>query len=276
MSVAWDLFVAQFNWVQAALVLGSGSLVGFSLGLVGGGGSILATPLLLYVVGIASPHVAIGTSAVAVALNALVNLISHARHNNVKWPCGLLFAGAGVVGAFGGSSLGKAMDGQALIALFATLMIVIGVLTLVRRAHEGKPLVRLSCGNAASIFFVGLGAGCLSGFFGIGGGFLIVPGLILATRMPTLYAVGTSLIAVAAFGATTAVNYAASGLVDWPIAALFVAGGALGGWLGARAAARLSLRAGALDNVFAIVVIAVGLYVLARTPLGARLLIAFF
>jgi uncharacterized membrane protein YfcA len=94
--------------------------------------------------------------------------------------------------------------------------------------------------------------------------------------MPTLYAVGTSLIAVAAFGATTAVNYAASGLVDWPIAALFVVGGALGGWLGARAAARLSLRAGALDHVFAIVVIAVGLYVLARTPLGARLLIAFF
>ncbi len=277
MGLGWDVLAMQIDWVQAALGLGSGSVVGFTLGLVGGGGSILATPLLLYVVGIASPHVAIGTSAVAVALNALVNLVSHARHNNnVKWPCGLLFAAAGVAGAFGGSSLGKAMDGQALIALFAGLMIAIGVLTLVRRVSEGKPLVRLSRANAAPIMLVGLGAGGLSGFFGIGGGFLIVPGLMLATGMPSLYAIGTSLIAVAAFGATTAANYAISGLVDWTIAALFVVGGALGGLLGAKAAARLSLRAGALDNVFAIVVIGVGLYVLARTPLGGRLLSAFF
>jgi uncharacterized membrane protein YfcA len=276
-GLGWDVLAMQIDWVQAALGLGSGSVVGFTLGLVGGGGSILATPLLLYVVGIASPHVAIGTSAVAVALNALVNLVSHARHNNnVKWPCGLLFAAAGVAGAFGGSSLGKAMDGQALIALFAGLMIAIGVLTLVRRVSEGKPLVRLSRANAAPIMLVGLGAGGLSGFFGIGGGFLIVPGLMLATGMPSLYAIGTSLIAVAAFGATTAANYAISGLVDWTIAALFVVGGALGGLLGAKAAARLSLRAGALDNVFAIVVIGVGLYVLARTPLGGRLLSAFF
>jgi uncharacterized membrane protein YfcA len=90
--------------------------------------------------------------------------------------------------------------------------------------------------------------------------------------MPTLFAVGTSLIAVAGFGAATAANYAVSGLVDWPVAMLFVAGGALGGLLGAKAAAKLSVRAGALDNVFAIVVIAVGLYVLSRTPFGERLL----
>jgi hypothetical protein len=136
----------------------------------------------------------------------------------------------------------------------------------------GKPAARLSRANAVPIGVVGFGAGSLSGFFGIGGGFLIVPGLIWASGMPTLFAVGTSLIAVAGFGAATAANYAVSGLVDWPVAMLFVAGGALGGLLGAKAAAKLSVRAGALDNVFAIVVIAVGLYVLSRTPFGERLL----
>ena len=79
---------------QAALGLLSGSMVGFALGLVGGGGSILAVPLLVYVVGVASPHEAIGTSAVAVAHNALVNLALHARKGHVQWPCGLVFAGA--------------------------------------------------------------------------------------------------------------------------------------------------------------------------------------
>ena len=276
MSAGFEFLMADLSALQAALGLAAGSLVGFSLGMVGGGGSILATPLLLYVVGVASPHVAIGTSAVAVALNALVNLVTHARKGNVKWPCGLLFAGAGILGAWGGSSLGKAIDGQALIAAFAGLMITIGVLTLARKAHLGKPAVRLSRTNAAPLGLVGLGAGGLSGFFGIGGGFLIVPGLIWASGMPTLFAVGTSLIAVAGFGAATAANYAASGLVNWPVAVLFVVGGALGGLLGAGAASKLSLRAGALDNVFAIVVIAVGLYVLTRTPFGQGLLSAFF
>ena len=272
MGAGLEFLALDISAVQAALSLAAGSLVGFSLGMVGGGGSILATPLLLYVVGVASPHVAIGTSAVAVALNALVNLVTHARKGNVKWPCGLLFAGAGILGAWGGSSLGKAIDGQALIAAFSGLMVAIGVLTLARKAHLGKPAVRLSRANAAPISVVGFGAGSLSGFFGIGGGFLIVPGLIWASGMPTLFAVGTSLIAVAGFGAATAANYAVSGLVDWPVAMLFVAGGALGGLLGAKAAAKLSVRAGALDNVFAIVVIAVGLYVLSRTPFGERLL----
>lgn len=276
MGAGLEFLGLEIGAVQAALSLAAGSLVGFSLGIIGGGGSILATPLLLYVVGVASPHVAIGTSAIAVALNALVNLVTHARKGNVKWPCGLLFAGAGILGAWGGSSLGKAIDGQALIAAFAGLMIAIGAYTLARKAHLGKPLVRLSRVNAAPISLVGLVAGGLSGFFGIGGGFLIVPGLIWASGMPTLFAVGTSLIAVAGFGAATAANYAASGLVNWSVAMLFVAGGALSGLLGAMAAAKLSVRAGALDNVFAIAVIAVGLYVLSRTPFGERLLSAIF
>ena len=79
--------------------VGSGSLVGFVLGLIGGGGSILAVPLLVYVVGVASPHVAIGTSSVAVALSAFSNLLGHARVGNVRWPCALVFSAAGIAGA---------------------------------------------------------------------------------------------------------------------------------------------------------------------------------
>jgi uncharacterized membrane protein YfcA len=100
----------------------------------------------------------------------------------------------------------------------------------------------------------------LSGFFGIGGGFLIVPALILAnTGMPILYAVGSSLVAVTAFGLTTAANYAMSSLVDWSLAALFVSGGVLGGLLGARSANSLASRIGALNTVFAALIFAVAI-----------------
>src|SRR5258708_15947079 len=89
--------------MQGGLGLGSGALVGFSLGLVGGGGSILAVPLMVYVVGVPNPHIAIGTSAIAVAANAAVNLSNHARGGTVVWSCALLFAAAGIVGALCGS-----------------------------------------------------------------------------------------------------------------------------------------------------------------------------
>jgi uncharacterized membrane protein YfcA len=105
----------------------------------------------------------------------------------------------------------------------------------------------------------------LSGFFGIGGGFLIVPALILATGMPILNAVGSSLIAVTAFGVTTAANYALSGLVDWYLAGLFIMGGVVGGLLGARFATTLSGRKGALNTVFAALIFAVAAYMLVRT-----------
>src|SRR6476660_8971275 len=102
---------------QGLLGLASGSLVGFSLGLIGGGGSILAVPLMVYVVGVPDAHVAIGTSAIAVAANAGVNLSNHARGGTVVWSCALMFAAAGIVGAFAGSVLGKMIDGHKLLAL---------------------------------------------------------------------------------------------------------------------------------------------------------------
>jgi uncharacterized membrane protein YfcA len=243
----------------------SGVLVGFSLGLVGGGGSILAVPLLVYLVGVPVPHLAIGTSAVAVAANAAMSLMNHARAGNVRWPCASVFAGAGVVGAFAGARLGKMVDGQVLLAAFAVMMVVVAALMLRRREPDQDREVRLGRENGPALVGTGLAVGALSGFFGIGGGFLIVPGLIFATGMPMLQAVGTSLVAVTAFGLTTAGSYAAAGLVDWTLAAVFVGGGVLGSLLGARAAHGLSRRRGLLTRVFAGLIILVAAYVLARS-----------
>jgi uncharacterized membrane protein YfcA len=250
--------------MQGVLGLASGALVGFSLGLVGGGGSILAVPLMVYVVGVPEAHVAIGTSAIAVAANAAVNLSNHARGGTVIWSCALPFAAAGIAGAFAGSILGKMMDGQRLLALFALLMLVIAVLMLKTRSRIGLADVQMTGANTSAILGLGLATGTLSGFFGIGGGFLIVPALMLATGMPIMNAVSSSLVAVTAFGLTTAASYAWSGLISWELAGLFVAGGIAGGLIGTRSARRLSERRGALNMVFAAVIIAVALYMLAR------------
>jgi len=182
--------------VQYVLGVWSGALVGFVLGLVGGGGSILAVPLIVYLVGVRNPHMAIGTSAFAVAANAAIGLVHHARAGHVKWRCAGLFAGCGILGAAAGSTLGKAFDGQKLLFLFALLMVGVGILMLRRRASFGNPDVKLGRENAGKLVGYGLGAGAFSGFFGIGGGFLIVPGLTAATGMSMINAVGSSLVGI--------------------------------------------------------------------------------
>ena len=250
--------------VQGVLGLASGGLVGFSLGLVGGGGSILAVPLMVYVVGVPDAHLAIGTSAIAVAANAAVNLSNHARGGTVRWSCALPFAAAGIIGAFAGSVFGKMLDGQKLLFLFSILMLVIAALMLKTRARIGLPDVRMNWSNMPAIVGLGLATGTLSGFFGIGGGFLIVPALMLATGMSIMNAVSSSLVAVTAFGLTTATSYAWSGLISWGLACLFIAGGIVGGLIGTRSARHLSERRGALNSVFAAVIIAVALYMLVR------------
>jgi uncharacterized membrane protein YfcA len=250
--------------LQGVLGLASGALVGFSLGLVGGGGSVLAVPLMVYVVGVREPHVAIGTSAIAVAANAAINLFNHARGGTVIWSVALLFAAAGIVGAFAGSSLGKMVDGHRLLALFALVMLVIAALMLKTRSRTGIPDVKMDWSNFPAIAGLGLATGTLSGFFGIGGGFLIVPALMFATGMPIMNAVSSSLVAVTAFGLTTAASYAWSGLVSWDLAAVFIAGGIAGGLAGTAAARHLSARRGALNTVFATVIVAVALYMLMR------------
>ncbi len=254
--------------LQDGLTLLSGSIVGFSLGLIGGGGSILAVPLLIYVVGVPSAHVAIGTSAFAVAANAVANLAAHTRMKTVKWRCAATFALAGVLGAYAGSSLSKLVDGPKLIGLFALLMLIVAGVMFARRTGAGDPNVRLNRENLPKLVLGGLAVGALSGFFGIGGGFLIVPGLMLAAGMPIMNAIGSSLLAVAAFGATAAVNYAASGLVDWRLLVMLLAGGVAGGLLGTRLSSKVGVKGSALQSVFATIIVVVALYMLSRTFLS--------
>ncbi len=245
--------------------IGSGGIVGFMLGLLGGGGSILATPLLLYVVGVAQPHIAIGTGALAVSVNAFANFASHALKGHVWWRCGAVFSALGVIGALAGSTLGKAMDGDRLIFLFGILMIIVGFLMLKPKkpTSAGKRPVDLRmCLVTAA---VALAAGAASGFFGIGGGFLIVPGLMLATGMPMINAIGTSLLSVGLFGLATALNYAASGLVDWWLAAEFISGGIAGGLLGMMLATRLSAYKNILNRLFAALIFVVAGYIFYRS-----------
>ncbi len=252
----------MLDTIQYLLGAGSGVLVGFVLGLVGGGGSILAVPLMVYLVGVQNPHVAIGTSAFAVAVNAATGLANHVRAGNVKWRCALVYAAAGIAGALAGSSAGKSFDGQKLLFLFAIVMMIVGLLMLRNRRQEGDSSVVLGRENAPKLVGYGLGTGLFSGFFGIGGGFLIVPGLVAATGMPMINAIGSSLVAVTAFGLTTAANYALSGLVDWPLALAFIVGGVIGGFLGARLATRLAGTKGRLTTIFAALIFVVAAYML--------------
>ncbi len=243
----------------------SGAMVGFTLGIIGGGGSILAVPLLVYFVGYAKhPHSAIGTTAVAVAINALIAAVPHMRAKTVQFKVGIYFALAGVVGAALGSKLGLMVQGQHLLFLFALLMIAISVL-MWRRGDTGSArgqrtdAAPFAVGRVAGTGFV---AGAASGFFGIGGGFLIVPGLIMSAGLSTIAAVGTSLLSVFAFGATTAVQYALAGKVDFPVAFLFIIGGLLGGSLGAAAGRRIG--SARLNRVFSVVLVVIAIYMILR------------
>lgn len=251
--------------VADLLSLVSGGIVGFVLGLLGGGGSILAVPLLVYVVGVRSPHLAIGTSALAVSVNAFANLIAHSRAGTVKWPCAATFAIAGVAGAFLGARLGQLVDGTKLLFFFGLVMLAVAAAMLSPRAAAGDPLVRMDRAIAVRLVGIGLLVGLLSGFFGIGGGFLIVPAIMLGSGMATINAVGSSLVSVGVFGLATAASYATAGLVDWRVAGLFILGGIAGGLAGVRLAKRLAGHRAVLTRVFAVTVVAVAAFVLWRS-----------
>jgi len=252
---------------ETILAVLSGVAVGFSLGLIGGGGSILAVPLLLYIVGVRDPHVAIGTSALAVAVSAFANFLSHWRAGTVKWDSALLFASGGLIGAVIGSTLGKLFDGQRLLLLFSLIMFAAGSAVLRPRSLAGDAEAKLNSAAVMRLLLLGFAAGVISGFFGIGGGFLVVPGIMLGSGLPILNAIGSSLFSVGTFGLTTAVNYALSGLVDFKIALLFILGGAVGGFFGIRACVRLGSHKHVLNYVFAAIVFTVAVYMLVRSGL---------
>lgn len=254
--------------LSTLLAVFSGSLVGFILGLIGSGGSILALPLLVYLVGYAGePHMAIGTTALAVGVNALANVFQHARRGSVHFPTGLSFAAPGIVGALAGAWLGLITPGENLLFLFALLMLFVAYrMWSAGRANRGDEPHRLASWKDAHVLVrvipAGLAVGVLSGFFGIGGGFLIVPAIAWAARADVRTAIGTSLVAVAAFGFTTAARYGFAGKLDLAVAGLFILGGVGGGVLGTHWSHRAPKDT--LRHLFAGVLVIVSLYMLYR------------
>ena len=246
----------------------SGGIVAMLLTVFGGGGSVLAVPLLLYVVGVRDPHMAIGASAAGVSLNALTALAGQARAGRVRWPCAVLFAVIGSAAAWIGSSVAKAIDGHQLLLAFAVAMAAVGLAMLRPKKNEGDPGVRLNRGMTPRIVASGAGVGVAAGFFGIGGGFLIVPGLMWATGMTLAAAQATSLLSVAAFGASTAVNYSLSGLVDWGVVAAMAVGGAAGTMAGLPISKRLGANAALGRQLFAGLILIVAVYVAFKAITG--------
>ena len=251
---------------MTALLLAAlgGALIGLLLTVFGGGGSVLATPWLIYVVGIADAHAAIGTSAAAVAVNAMTGLAAQAKAGRVKWPCASVFAAAGLTGALLGAHLAQQVSGAALLKWFAVAMIVIAASMLVPRKGEGDPGVRITWPIVVRLAPLGFAAGLAAGFFGIGGGFLIAPGLMAASGMTLANAGASSLVSVALFGSATSISYAAAGKVIWPLFGALIAGGAIGTLVALPLVRRLESRAALARKLFAALVVAVALYILLR------------
>jgi uncharacterized membrane protein YfcA len=256
--------------VQELLAVVSGILVGFSLGLIGGGGSILAIPLLLYFVGLSDSdlpsnymdHVVIGTTALAVGLNAYLNAGMHFRRGDVDVKRGVLFAVPGALGAVLGGLAAHFVQGELILFSFGFVMIAVALIML-RGKSFGVSDVQRGAGKGVKYHVLlptGVAVGLVSGLFGIGGGFLVVPGLIAATGLCMKKGIGTSLIAVGTFGVVSALTYALFGEVDYRIALLYLVGGIAGGYLGAKVVSTTSNYR--LKQIFAAVIIVVAIYVM--------------
>ena len=245
------------------LALALSALIGVSLGLLGGGGSILAVPILVYVARV-DVHAAIGMSLAVVGTTALVGGLVHARAGRVDLRAAALFGGSGMLGAPLGAQATHAVAPRVLLLLFAALMLAVGGLMLRGKAgaRPGAPRP-----HPVAVPAAGFGVGLLTGFLGVGGGFLIVPALTLLAGLPIHAAIGTSLLVIAANSAAGVLGHLRQGEMPLGLTAAFTASAALGALAGVRLAS--SLDPARLRRAFAVFVILVGLFLLAKNALPA-------
>ncbi len=268
--------IVDVTLLEYVLAIIAGVAVGFSLGLIGGGGSILAVPLFIYFVGIHYPHLAIGTTALAVGITAFINFAQHLKKKNASMRLGGTFALVGTMGVLIGSTIGLIIKGGELLFLFSMLMIIIGMYMYISKCRavpdeDCSKVVKNTKYSKVSGY--SLIVGLASGFFGIGGGFLIVPGLLASSKIKISMAIGTSLVAVGTFGVVTAVRYAvvspgltyvSQGMIGdvlYLIAIVYVIGGIFGGYLGTELSIHLGGKKNELRKVFSVIIIFVGIYV---------------
>ncbi len=237
-----------------------GAAIGVILGLLGGGGAILAVPGLVYVLGV-DPHAAIAASLAIVAVGALTGLAVHARSGRVDWVTALQLGVTGAIGSVGGARLGQLVPGERLLALLGLFMLVSAWLMINRPTTAGAATDR----PRWQVPLLGLGLGLLTGFFGIGGGFLIVPALTLALGLPMRLAIGTSLAVIAMNALGGVVGYL-GGAIDWPLTMLVSLGAVGGALVGGRLAGTLPERA--LRRGFAGLVASIAIYLVFKNGLS--------
>ncbi|WP_308188688.1 MULTISPECIES: sulfite exporter TauE/SafE family protein [unclassified Streptomyces] len=242
-----------------ALVIAGSLLIGISLGILGGGGSILTVPILIYLAGMDAKE-AIATSLLVVGVTSLAGLVSHARAGRVRWRTGLLFGVAGMTGAYAGGRLAEFIPGTVLLIAFALMMLATAVAMLkgrkkeLKSKHEEMPVLH--------VLVDGVVVGLVTGLVGAGGGFLIVPALALLGGLPMGVAVGTSLLVISMKSFAGLAGYLSSVQIDWGLAGIVTAAAVVGSLVGGRLAGRIpqdTLRKG-----FGWFVVVMGVFVLGQ------------
>jgi uncharacterized protein len=241
-------------------------LIGVSLGLLGGGGSIVTVPILRYVLGMEG-HAAIATSLLVVAMTSLAALVAHARKGRVQWRTGLIFGGAGMLGAFLAGRIAHRAPPPLLLAAFSVMMFAtaLAMLRPERSPRDGGGSTGRQRGTPlpmSKILAEGLVVGAVTGFVGAGGGFLVVPALVLLGRLPMATAIGTSLLVIALKSFAGFAGYVGHTAIDWPLALGVSTFSVIGSFGGARLAARLSAQT--LRQAFGWFVVAMAFFILSR------------
>ncbi|MFG2142669.1 sulfite exporter TauE/SafE family protein [Streptomyces sp. NPDC048696] len=245
---------------MSALILAliSGAVVGLALGALGGGGSVLAVPALIYLLGF-TPAAATTASLIIVTATSLTALYAHARNGNVRWKAGALFAAAGLLPAAAAGAAASRLPQPVLTAAFAAIAALAAVKMLrPSRTATGPAASEARPAKAAG---TGAGLGALTGLLGVGGGFLAVPALVTVLAFEMQAAVGTSLLVISANSlASLATRGATTAGVNWAVIGPFTGAAILGAWDGKRLAAKVTGTL--LQRTFAVVLLAVAAFML--------------
>lgn len=237
------------------LALGFG--IGLSLGLLGGGGSLLTVPALVYLIG-QTPQAAVTTSLAIVGANSMMGAMFHSSHGRLDWKVALAFGSAGMVVSYLSANISRHISPELLLVLFAFLMVAVGLMLLFRRTKAedavsmAKPIWVVSASGAA--------VGLLTGILGVGGGFLVVPALVMLVGLPMQMAVGTSLVIIAMNSIAGLLGHVGNGSTDWMVTLVFTAAGLVGTFNGMRLSRRLA--SSKLQKVFAVFVMALAVFLL--------------
>jgi uncharacterized membrane protein YfcA len=241
------------------VVVAASLLIGVSLGVLGGGGSILTVPILVYLAGMETKE-AIATSLFVVGVTSAAGVVSHARAGRVRWRTGLLFGLAGMIGAYGGGRLAVFIPGTVLLIAFALMMIATAV-AMIRGRSSAPKQVRHEL-PVLHVLSEGIAVGLVTGLVGAGGGFLVVPALALLGGLPMTVAVGTSLLVIAMKSFAGLAGYLADVHIDWGLAVLVTTAAVVGSLVGGLLAGRIPQDA--LRKSFGWFVAVMGVFVLSQ------------